>query len=229
MFVFLHISGIKLLKLTVRWHIMELRKRTSTATLKESPDDDLDCPVCFKVYSREDSLLHHMESVHGEAAKCSVCEKVLSSHQALLRHRLTHTNDRSFKCKICPKTFSRPDTCKYHEKHVHWEECGGGGEQIFISRQCRWCLDKGHSNHHLVFFMKSGESRSKHQCLICLGTYAFCLGDHKHNLDEIPRSKGFQCSKCYLLLSSEKTLTRHKCETVPKSREPTFFPIVSYL
>ena len=207
-----------------------LRKRTSTEKPKESPDelDDLDCPVCLKVYSREDTLLHHMESVHGEAAKCSVCEKVLSSHQALLRHSLTHTNDRSFKCKICPKTFKRADTRKYHEDHVHWEECGGG-KQIFISRQCRWCLDKGHSHHHLIFFMKSGKPYSQHQCLICLGSNAWCLGDHKHNLDEIPRSKGYQCDKCYRLLTSQKTLAQHKCESVPKSREPTRHPIVSYL
>ena len=52
-------------------------------------------------------------------------------------------------------------------------------------------------------------------------SHTVCLGDHKHNLDEIPRSKGFQCDIGYRLLSSQKTLAQHKCKTVPKSREPT--------
>ena len=51
-------------------------------TPHELPDefDDRDCPICQKVYSREDTLLDHMKSVHWKTVECSICGNVLSSY-----------------------------------------------------------------------------------------------------------------------------------------------------
>lgn len=216
-----------------------LRKRTKTET-SQQPPDELDshvCPFCQKVYSREDTLFDHMKSVHLETAECSICGKVLGSHQKLLRHHMTHTDDRPFSCELCPLTFKRSDTLKCHKDNVHRDECGDGND-IFIARQCRSCLKKDIHNHHLVWCMRFGKPRREHQCLICFKSYfcCFCINGHhnKHNLDEIPRSKAFQCDKCFRLLASKKTLSQHKCETVPKNQErsisdPSGYPTVCYL
>jgi hypothetical protein len=219
-----------------------LRKRTKTEKPQQPLDkeyDDLDCPICQKVYSREDTLLNHMECVHWEAMVCGICSKVLSSHQALLRHHMTHTDKRPFMCKLCQKTFKRVDTLQNHERSVHRDECSESeGDDIFIARQCRSCLEGNIIHHHLVWFMRYGEPRREHQCLICLKSSKFCnvITKHheEHNLDEIPRSKAFQCRKCFRLLASQKTLNQHKCETVPKKLEQFIstdqgYPTVSYL
>ena len=157
--------------------------------------------------------------------------------QKLLRHHLTHFDDRPFSCKFCPMTFKRLDTLKYHEDNVRRDVCGDGND-VFIARQCRSCLKSYIRNHHLVECMGLGKPRREHQCLICLKSYHCCFrinGHHDtHNLDEIPRSKAFQCDRCFRLLASIKSLSQHKCETVPKNKEhvisdPCGYPTVSYL
>ena len=226
-----------------------LRKRAKVEKTQQPPDeyDDLDCPVCQKRYSREDTLLSHVKDVHWETTTCDVCSKVLSSYQALLRHFMTHTDIRPFSCTLCPKTFKRVDTLRYHERSVHRQERDEPeeGNDIFIARQCRICLEDYPSiqsiHHHLVCCMRSGKPRMDHQCLVCLKSSSCCFKINKHleehNFDEIPRSKAFQCGVCFRLLASQKTLNQHRCETIPKDLEFTtnpcipsrYNPFVSYL
>ena len=133
-----------------------LRKRAKVEKTQQPPDeyDDLECPVCQKRYSREDTLLSHVKDMHWETTTCDVCSKVLSSYQALLRHFMTHTDIRPFSCTLCPKTFKRVDTLRYHERSVHRQERDEPeeGNDIFIARQCRICLEDYpsiQSIHHL--------------------------------------------------------------------------------
>ena len=123
------------------------RKRVKKEIPVQEPDelDDLYCHLCHKRYSREDHLLSHMKSVHGEKGECSICSKILSSPQALKRHMLTHSSDRSFDCTLCPKTFKRADTLRHHERTVHRDDRGipedlvpQEGTAIFIARQCQY-------------------------------------------------------------------------------------------
>lgn len=216
-----------------------LRKRTKPnepQQLEKDNDDldDLDCRICHKKgiqirFSREDTLLAHIRSVHCGETTCNICSKVMSSEQALQRHQLTHTDDRPFFCALCSKSFKREDTLHHHERTVHRDERGipveylsQEGNDIFIAYQCRRCLDERINHHHLVWCMRYGKPYREHQCLICFKTThycRFCQRHHsEHSLEEIPKSKGFQCDRCFKLVSSQKALNKHNstCEKIPE-------------
>ena len=220
-----------------------LRKRTKIET-SQCDGDSYECDICKKTFSREDTWIEHIDSVHWEEAKCDICSKVLSSRQALQRHQRTHSDERQYLCTQCPKKFKRLDTLRDHQRCVHREqhEAPEEGKKVFIPRQCRWCLDKKFAHHQMIWCMRFGQPRSEHQCLICLKTTRFCFTltehhDEEHNLDEIPMSNVFQCEKCYRLFVSSKSLKQHSCELIPKELEYQVYtglgkhsyPTVSYV
>jgi len=169
------------------------------------------CDVCDKVYSRADILKAHQRSHDKVAIKCSICSKPFSSDSALKRYKFTHSDERAHRFELFLRTFKRSDALTYHERTVHHEQNvhqdeRGKRDDIFISRQCRSCLNKNIKHHHLDWCMKYGKSHREHQCLICLKSYNFCFFINKHHeehsIDNIARSKAFNINHvidCLLL------------------------------
>ena len=197
--------------------------------------DWYECTLCFYEFGKLDALKKHEREAHGDnLVTCNICDAKFSAPRHLHRHQATTHNDECpYKCAICSKSFKRADSLKLHESTVHGEP----GEEIFIARQCSKCLSAHRLHHHVVFSRgKDGNLRSHHQCLVCFEVNQWCdsYGMHydNHSLEEIPKSKAFQCERCYKLFASKKTLGKHSCMVDAKD-EPKEFSVsahpVSYL
>ena len=198
--------------------------------------DWYECTLCSYEFGKLEFLKKHEREEHGDdLVTCDVCGEKFSAPRHLHRHQATTHNDESpYQCAICSKTFKRADSLKTHESTVHSE----AGEEIFVARQCSKCLSAHRLHHHLVCSRgKDGRVRSHHQCLVCLEVYLFCdtywLHYDKHSLEEVPKSKAFQCATCFKLYASKKTLEKHNCTVDAKDEPKIITPVcprpVSYL
>lgn len=102
---------------------------------------EFSCKVCDQVFDAEDLLvmhekIEHRELVEGEEntftpedleffytvftrmniSRCPICNKPVGNKLNWKRHLYTHSSVRKYECRVCSKSFSRSDHCKYHEK-----------------------------------------------------------------------------------------------------------------
>ena len=94
------------------------------------------CEVCQRIYSRSDTLIAHVRAVHGKTdVKCGYCDKQFTTQQALERHWPTHHRVKCFECPHCPNKFTRDDTLSLHIQRVHESSADADSS----CRQCKEC------------------------------------------------------------------------------------------
>ena len=77
------------------------------------------CTVCGEKFASHRQLTVHSKAQHGNMHACSVCDRFLSSKEALKRHMLTHDPEqKKFICSACGKRFGFESSLKSHMK-VH--------------------------------------------------------------------------------------------------------------
>ncbi|XP_050419846.1 zinc finger protein 888-like [Adelges cooleyi] len=55
----------------------------------------------------------------GNKHRCNVCSKLLCSPYVLAEHMRLHTGEKPYKCKLCPKQYTKSSTLTNHLKIVH--------------------------------------------------------------------------------------------------------------
>ena len=125
---------------------MNLANETKTKSEDFSPNRDLQCPKCSKVFSPQFTLnrhmvLHtgnfrwyceecrkgfthkaqyesHMRGHEGLMYRCESCGKGFTAESSLKYHLLEHTGNFKFKCQLCGKGFHfQPQFEKHVTKH----------------------------------------------------------------------------------------------------------------
>lgn len=108
------------------------------------------CDVCGKGFTIKDNLKSH-STLHTDERpfKCELCPNYYKSIYQRNRHvKLRHTLERRFKCDQCAKTYKDSTDLRRHRR-VH-----GGCEKKF---QCPLCGNKYFENKHLNVHLKSHE------------------------------------------------------------------------
>lgn len=79
------------------------------------------CSVCGKGVNTIQHLRRH-EITHTKSFKCTYdnCEESFYKHQSL-RHHISLTHEKTLTCKVCNKTFSRPNKLANHNIKYHSE------------------------------------------------------------------------------------------------------------
>ena len=73
------------------------------------------CELCFKSYSRSNSLRRHLLVHTGEKSyECDLCDKKFSIKSYLTAHRKIHSGETPFGCTFCLKQFNRVSNLRAH-------------------------------------------------------------------------------------------------------------------
>ncbi|CAL8128481.1 unnamed protein product [Orchesella dallaii] len=94
-------------------------------------------PLCKQVFFDESELKSHVEQEHqapndeisAPTFMCNLCGRIFVNQQRLTRHNEVHSQEKRYKCPICQKGLSQPNSVKEHLIAVH----GVGKEQEYLS------------------------------------------------------------------------------------------------
>ena len=80
------------------------------------------CPHCYYVPSRKDSLKQHINSVHEEKKqhRCTICDFVSSYKSSLKQHiKSVHEEEKPYQCIICAYSCSAKQRLERHIDSLH--------------------------------------------------------------------------------------------------------------
>lgn len=167
------------------------------------------CQICGAYFDKK-SLLHaHMKTHPFEETRnfiCTICNHAARNAYNLRRHMLTHSNDRSYECPICQKTFN-PRYARDHMKS-HTEsrkhkclDCGKRFKRKYALKQ--------HSFQH--------GGAPEHKCDICGRAFARTDKLLRHRRRHgIPLN--YHCKICLKGFISQKSYLLHESSHMKSSR-----------
>lgn len=162
--------------------------------------DQLDCPVCKKVFFNRVTLTNHM-NVHYPNHICDNCGKAFASMSRFRSHMRTHEIG-TFPCRYCKQIFDKKTK---RECHVTKEHRTG------IRYNCKLC------NIHLpTFHMKQkhlaevhNEELKKYKCNACPKSYITPGSLSSHVRREHLKERSHECNQCDLAFYYKRDLMKH--------------------
>ncbi|XP_014385862.1 PREDICTED: zinc finger protein 557-like [Myotis brandtii] len=141
---------------------------------------------CGKAFSNVFSLRRH-KMTHSEEKpfKCDVCGKDFLQRSDLRNHNRRHTGEKPYKCRECGKAFSRSSYLRQHER-IH------PGEKLYECHQCGKAFNQssGLSQHKKIH-----RGEKPHVCSICGKAFTQSSELTRHNRTH-SREKPYECGQC---------------------------------
>ena len=118
--------------------------------------------------------------------ECSTCDRRFANKQTLQNHQATHSDERKFKCKICPddRSFKTKGQLSQHMK-FHYEP----------SHRCEVCQKSFHCKSTLNSHKKTHTGEKPHVCSICDKSFAHKQSLQIHQATHSDERK-FKCNIC---------------------------------
>ncbi|XP_059537221.1 zinc finger protein 705A-like [Myotis daubentonii] len=155
---------------------------------------------CGKAFNNVFSLRRH-KMTHSEEKpfKCNVCGKAFLQRSDLRNHNRRHTGEKPYKCRECGKAFSRSSYLRQHER-IH------PGEKLYECHQCGKAFNQssGLSQHKKIH-----RGEKPHVCSICGKAFSQSSELTRHNRTH-SREKPYECGQCGNAFSQHANLTRHQ-------------------
>ena len=142
--------------------------------IKEKSDEDIKEEALEDIY--EEIVLSNFETdlTENNTFKCTTCNKSYSQKKKLKRHMKTVHSNEEFECNTCNKSYSNKEALKRHLQFVH------SNEKFKCSKCNKSYSNKDNLNRHMKFVHvndKKTNKTSQFKCLICGTTFL-----HKHSL-----------------------------------------------
>ena len=146
--------------------------------------EQLNCPICEKLYHTKVGLNSHMEEHSGSQKyfKCEVCGKEICRKNNFKKHMERHgagalETRQLFCCDVCPKKFVSKHGLQNHLK-MHY-----GVQEKYL---CPICKKESHTSSNLEVHMEThsnSDSRPKLKCEVCHKTvlYKCTLESHENS------------------------------------------------
>lgn len=119
------------------------------------------CDECDGRFKTVRKLSDHKEAGHegheGTLLACKQCDYKSSTPNYLRVHMVTHSDERPYKCNLCPKTFKLPQILKKHIQNIHSS----------VKYECNQCkkVFKSHDffNNHMLEHHNITDTESEHK------------------------------------------------------------------
>jgi Zinc finger, C2H2 type len=97
-----------------------LKKNKDNHEAVHSDERPFQCELCDKRYILKRALEDHYRRQHvsnlAASIPCEICGKLFRLKAALTSHLRTHSDERRFKCKLCPLAYKHSSHLRDHEK-----------------------------------------------------------------------------------------------------------------
>lgn len=216
------------------WNIsLEQKIKPPTKIRKKSnqpkpPNPDLQCKVCGKQLSNQNSFKYHMQlhsdatpylcSLCGEGFKtrnayeghiiihdpnnpntCELCGKAYRQSSSLRTHMLSHTGERPFQCDICGKSMTQKSGYKKHML-VHT------GEK---PHTCDVCGREFRYSSNLIAHKRCHSGERPYECPHCKRGFPTTEQMKRHSLVH-SGERPFQCEICNKRFKRRSSLMSHR-------------------
>lgn len=188
--------------------------RTSGSRAKLEPIEKRTCKICKNVFTRSETMIYHMKTVHrsNNNYSCELCEQTgvtksfnikakLQEHLMVDHLGISDSNEDSnkyYECEICYDSYLKFDELQSHSIFVHSKPLYRNDTSKKIKRKFKEDLDTVDS---------AKEESGQFPCEFCSETFnkEHRLIDHRakfHNL-------GYKCLKCDIPFETKKDLVFH--------------------
>lgn len=158
----------------------------------------IECPICKKVI--KGTFIKEHQAAHEGKFRCDICDAAfgssfrLRSHKNLVHAAEAQSNDKTFPCTVCERTFPNKTKLSYHlRKHKQ--------------RQCPICMKQVPNvrlQTHIAIHQK------EHYCELCQRSFATAINLTNHNKSKHSEQSLFVCEQCGRTFPSGIKLCDHR-------------------
>ncbi|GFY44339.1 hypothetical protein TNIN_78301 [Trichonephila inaurata madagascariensis] len=168
------------------------------ANVHKNSESKSECNELRKNFKVVSCLEYNCMNTKEKSFQCGVCEKKLSSKQALVRHMHLHTGTHPYRCSVCWKGFNQSSTLNEHLR-TH------SGEKPFHCNMCQKCFSKSSNlNEHI----RTHTGEKPFHCNVCQKRFTH-LSTLKEHIRRHTGEKPFHCYICQKCFSGSSNLTVH--------------------
>ena len=163
------------------------------------------CPVCLddvRHDAKSGSLRNHMYNKHNNVQfKCDICERNLTSKDALERHKIQIHSDEKIKynCEKCSEEYYSK---KSFENHV----AKHNGEP---AHACDKCNQKFYTSYYLERHKKETHGKQRFYCTQCEYSSKHSSGFKRHTKTLHSDERPFKCNFCESTFKTTSTMKSH--------------------
>lgn len=166
------------------------------------------CPICGKIFNRQNHLVKHLEIHDDSISLCEICGMSVKGKAAMKNHmNREHPSIGTFICKLCNKQFSMKKLLRWHYKGVHYKK------SVPPPVYCEICGKVYKTSSILKKHKLIHSSERPFKCDICGAGFkqSVTLSLHRRVHSSVGK---YTCNKCGVSFKWKQTFDKHisKCE-----------------